>query len=39
MFKALISKTVEVYINDMEIKTKEEGKHAYDLQSVFDILK
>lgn len=39
MFSELISKTMEVYINDMVVKTKEEGKHACDLQSVFNILK
>lgn len=39
MFQELISKTVEVYIDDMVVKTKEEGTHARDLQSVFDILK
>lgn len=31
MFKELISKTVEVYIDDMVVKTREEGEHAHDL--------
>ena len=37
MFKELIGKTVEVYINDMVVKTREEGEHARDMQGVFDI--
>lgn len=37
MFKELIGKIVEVYINDMVVKTREEGEHARDLQGVFDI--
>lgn len=37
MFKELIGKIVEVYINDMVVKTREEGEHAHDMQGVFDI--
>ena len=37
MFKELIGKTMEVYIDDMVVKTREEGEHAHDLQGVFDI--
>ena len=37
MFKELIGKTVEVYIDDMVVKTREEREHARDLQGVFDI--
>ena len=39
MFKDLIGKTVEVYIDDMVVKTKESGRHARDLVEVFDILR
>lgn len=39
MFKELIGRTVEVYIDDIVVKTREEGKQAHDLQRVFDILK
>ena len=39
MFKEMISKTVEVYINDMMVKTKENGGHAHDLEGVFHILR
>ena len=39
MFTELISKTVEVYINDMVVKTKERVGHACDLMDVFDILR
>lgn len=39
MFKELIDKTVEVYIDDVEVKMSEEREHAHDLQNVFDILR
>ena len=39
MFKDLIGKTVEVYIDDMVVQTKESGRHARDLVEVFDILR
>ena len=31
MFKELIGKTMEVYIDDMVVKMREEGEHAHDL--------
>ena len=39
MFKHLIDRTVEVYIDDMVVKTKEPEGHLEDLKAVFDILK
>ena len=39
MFTELISKTVEVYINDVVVKMKERVGHACDLVDVFDILR
>ncbi|GMP79431.1 hypothetical protein CsSME_00034981 [Camellia sinensis var. sinensis] len=39
MFKHLISRTVEVYIDDMVVKTRETKDHLEDLKTVFDILK
>lgn len=39
MFKDLIGKTMEVYIDDMVLKTKESGGHACDLKEVFGVLR
>lgn len=39
MFRHLIGKTVEVYIDDMVMKTKELEGHLKDLKAVFDILR
>ena len=39
MFKDQIGKTVEVYIDDMVVKTKESGGHTGDLVEVFGILR
>ena len=39
MFKKMIGKTMEVYIDDMVVKTKENGGHAHDLEDVFHILR
>ena len=39
MFKHLIGRTVEVYIDDMVVKSKEPEGHLADLKAVFDILK
>jgi len=39
MFRHLINKTVEVYIDDMVVKTKEPENHLADLKTVFDILR
>ena len=38
MFWPLLGKTVEVYIDDMLIKSKERPNHANHLQQVFDLL-
>ena len=39
MFRPLLMKTMEVYIDDMLIKSKERWDHANHLQQVFDLLK
>lgn len=39
MFKDLIDKTVEVYLDEMVVKTKESRGHERDLVEVFDILR
>mgnify|MGYP003702207483 CR=1 FL=1 len=39
MFKHLIGKTIEVYIDDIVVKTKEPKSHLADLKEVFKILK
>ena len=39
MFKEHIGTTVEVYINDMVVKSKIGGSHRDNLKGVFDILK
>ena len=39
MFKGLFGKMVEVYIDDMVVKTKEIVRHAYDLMEIFNILR
>lgn len=39
MFKKLIGKIVEVYIDDMVVKMKERVGHAHYLVNVFDILR
>ena len=39
MFRHLIGKTMEVYIDDMVVKTKEPEDHLADLKVVFDILR
>ena len=39
MFRPLLEKTMEVYIDDMFIKSKERPDHATHLQQVFDLLK
>ena len=39
MFKDLIGKTVEVYIDDMVVNIKESGGHVCDLEEVFDVLR
>ena len=39
MFRPMLGKTMEVYIDDMLIKSKERPDHAAHLQQVFDLLK
>ncbi|XP_075083456.1 uncharacterized protein LOC142167194 [Nicotiana tabacum] len=39
MFEQNISKTMEVYIDDMLVKSSNEGDHLNHLQETFDILK
>ena len=38
MFRDKIGGTVEVYINDMVEKSKQEAQHIEDLQGVFEVL-
>lgn len=39
MFKELIDRKLEVYINDMMVKMREKVGHAHELVNVFDILR
>ena len=39
MFRTLLSKTMEVYIDDVLVKSKEHPDHATHLQEAFKILK
>ena len=39
MFRPLVSKTMEVYIDDMLVKSKEHSDHATHLQEAFEILR
>ena len=39
MFRPLLGKTIEVYIDDMLIKSKERPNHANHLQQAFDLLR
>ena len=39
MFRPLLGKTLEVYIDDMLIKSKECPDHANHLQQTFDLLR
>ena len=38
MFRDKIGRTVEVYIDDMVVKIKQEVRHIEDLQGVFEVL-
>lgn len=38
IFKSLINKTIDVYMNDMIIKRKRSKDHAIDISEDFDIL-
>ena len=39
MFKPLLGKTMEVYIDDMLVKSKQRSDHVTHLQEAFDLLK
>ena len=39
MFQDKIGRTVEVYIDDMVVKSKQEGRHIKDLQGPFEVLR
>ena len=39
MFRDKIGCTVEVYINDIVVKSKQEAQHIEDLQGVFEVLR
>ena len=38
MFRDKIGRTVEVYIDDMVVKSKQEGRHIEDLSGTFEVL-
>ena len=38
MFRDKIGHSVEVYIDDMVVKSKQEARHVEDLQGVFEVL-
>ena len=39
MFKLLLGKTIEIYIDDMLVKSKERSDHDEHLQEAFELLK
>ena len=39
MFQGQIRRNIEVYVDDMLVKSTESGNHAYDLQEAFETLK
>lgn len=39
IFPKHIGKTMEVYINDMLVKSKDETNHVEDIRATFDILR
>ena len=39
MFREKIGGTVEVYIDDMVVKSKQEPRHTEDLRGVFEVLR
>ena len=39
MFRDKIKRTIEVYIDDMVVKSKQEVRHMEDLQGVFEVLR
>ena len=39
MFESQLGKTIEVYINDMVVKSKLVSEHLVDLTDVFEVLR
>ena len=39
MFRDKIGHTVEVYIDDIVVKSKQEGRHIEDLQGTFEVFR
>ena len=39
MFEPQLGKTIEIYIDDMVVKSKAESEHVNDLGNIFDILR
>ena len=39
MFKSQLGKNIEIYINDMIVKSKRESEHVNGLGNIFDILR
>ena len=39
MFRDKIGYTVEVYIDDMVVKSKQEARHVEDLREAFEVLR
>ena len=39
MFKLQLGKSIEVYIDDMVVKTKVVSEHLEDLRNIFEILR
>ena len=39
MFEPQLGKNIEVYIDDMVVKSKMESKHINDLRNIFEILR
>ena len=39
MFRLQIGQNVEIYVDDMLVKSQDEGKHLDDLQETFDTLR
>ena len=39
MFEPQLGKNIEMYIDDMVVKSKGESKHVNDLRNIFDILR
>ena len=39
MFEPQLGKNIEIYIDDMVVKSKVESKHINDLENIFAILR